>query len=745
MFQQDIVKQILTTEYGTRSYSKTVFKAIEDSNKINEVASAVIDTIALGTINADPLLSVSQRVSVRIHRILGLDIPEDFSLLKMGTVALDWMAKADLIDVEKYLILDDKDKAKEQWFVRSISQDLTNYAQTISPSRTMVSPIEGVRCWTGPRCHIDDHIIPIVKKADRYDMLGLYTYEQMPTVYDCLNRLGAQGFAINAALRHLINTAPDKDSFKPPMVSEEDRKEALRSMNDTTRKARYVEEVKFVEMHKWLLKEAEVEDKLATKISKQKAAQASHDFYDTTIEPHLKVISNWSKRMDFDKIMRLANEWDNAVINYLFNLDTRGRIYTVQNYLTPLGSDVAKALLVFEGEYQVSGYDFCISIANCFGKDKLSFKDRVEWVNNNSDKLYAIGEDAWGNWDIILELELDGEDKTRWQALAHCLEYKRYVDYVNANGTEEGFTTSLVIGLDATASGTQILTILGRDNKVAPYVNVSNSGDRVGDFYTYLAGFMKIKLDAVHGISPTLDVLIDKFSEYGRPVAKRNSMTFSYSGTRFGFGQQHWEDRHKYNKTKKDTTGSDLTRKDCRKLGDLMHEVCEENIRGGAEIMQWLRKGIDYIQDGAVVRWTMPDGFIAFQVADESKDNRLSCTIGSRQVTLRYYTFQDKPKKSEHKNGIAPNWVHSYDSYLLRLIVNGMPEEAPISTVHDQFSTCSYYIEELQTTAKVAYKTIADRDVAESICEEAFGIHRPLPLVGTWDITEIDDAEFIIC
>ena len=746
MFAQDIIQQIQITEYGIRSYALTVYKAIEEADAIEDVAEVVINTVALGAINADPLLNVARKVSTQIHRILRLELPNDHSLILLGTIALDWMAKADLIDVEKYLVLDDKEKAKEQWFVKSISQDLTNYAQTISPSRSMLSPTEGVRQWERQRYVSDDHIIPIVKKAERYGLLDNYTYTQMPSVYDCLNRLGRQGFRINNPLQHLMKTAPVEFSFLPPLVSEEERKEALRSMNDITRKARFVEEVRFYEMNKWLLEEAEVEEQLANKISKKQATEQAQDYYDTKIEPFQKVISNWSKRLDFDKICRLADEWGNSVINYLFNLDTRGRIYSVQNYLTPLGSDPAKALLIFEGSYQISGYDFCISLANCFGQDKLSFGQRVEWVNENTEKLYTIGEDAWGNWDIIVELGLDGEEKTRWQGLAHCLEYKRFIDYVDTHGTEEGFNTSLVIGLDATASGTQILTMLGRDDRVAPYVNVSQSPTgQVGDFYTYLAKFLKPKLKATLGTSTSIDALINNFDKYGRKLAKRNSMTFSYSGTKFGFGQQHWEDRHSYNKGNGDTTGSDLTRHDCRQIGNLMYEVCVENIRGGAEVMEWLREGINYINDGAVVSWTMPDGFIAFQVADESKNNRMKCSIGSRRVVLRYYVFQDKPKKSEHKNGIAPNWVHSYDSYLLRLIVNGMPVEAPISTVHDQFSTCSYYVQELQETAKEAYKIIADRTVAENICEEAFGIHRPLPLVGSWDITEIDKAEFIIC
>ena len=287
--------------------------------------------------------------------------------------------------------------------------------------------------------------------------------------------------------------------------------------------------------------------------------------------------------------------------------------------------------------------------------------------------------------------------------------------------------------------------ILGRDDKVAPYVNVSASTTgKVGDFYTYLSGFLKPRLDAIYGESETLDSLIDNFSTYARDLAKRNSMTFSYSGTKFGFGNQHWEDRHKYNKGNDDLTGSNLTRKDCRKLGNEMYGVCEDSIKGGAAIMKFLKDGVSHHKGGAVISWTMPDGFKAFQIADKSKSSCIHGVIGTRKVSVKYYTFQDIPDVAAHKNGIAPNWVHSYDSYLLRQIVNTMPEDAPISTVHDQFSTASCYVEDLQSVAKDAYKKIADRDEAERTCAEAFGIHRPLPKVGNWKVEEIDEAEFII-
>ncbi len=706
-----------------------------------------MEVLSVAIVEITPLTSVFKRIAVKIHGCLNLPMPIDNSQLRVGEAAVNWVYDTGIIETDKFSTIQGTE-AKEQWFIKSISQELTEWAISVSPSMSMLSPIEGYREWVKPTIKVDEHRIPIVKKASRYDMLGLYTYDKMPDVYKSLNRLGKQGFKINKHILSLTETLTESPfAFIPRPISEEERKSALRHINDISRKAKWIAEIQFEEMNKWLLEDTGLEDEsIAANISKKKANEKSQDYLDTMAEPHLNVISDWSKRLDFDKIVMLANDWDDSVINYLFNMCTRGRIYAVQNFLTPLGSDLAKAMIVFNEEYQISGYDFCIHIANCFGQDKLSFADRVKWVNDNSYELQMIGIDPIANYHLIQQLGLEGESKTRWQGIAACQVYVHYCEHIIEHGTEEGFTTSLIIGLDATASGTQVLSILGRDDRVAPYVNISAPlEDKVGDFYTFLSKFLKVKMESHRGSSDTLDIVLNNWDKYSRKLSKRNSMTFSYSGTEFGFGQQHWEDRHSYNKDDDDKTGSNLTRNDCRILGKEMYKVCLENIRGGAEIMQWLREGIDHHEGGAVISWTMPDGFTAFQACDDRKKVMFKCTIGNRNISLVYYTFQDKPKKRDHKNGIAPNWVHSFDAYLLRLIVLGMPEEAPISTVHDQFSTCSYFIQELQDVAKDAYKVIGDREAAERICEDAFGTHRPLPLVGTWKLNEIDNAEFIIC
>ncbi len=739
----DVVKVIREITPHGRSLITPIRTLILAEDREEEIAKIVVEACATAITIAQPLTLTCRKVSMKVHTNLGLEIPNDDStILKIGMSCLHWAALAKLVKAEKYHTITDS-KVKEMWYIVSTSEEFTEYANSLSPSTFILSPINGPMLWTTPLHIVDDKRIPIVKKAERYNLLHLYTTTKMPNVYDSLNRLGMQGFKVNQRILGLTeNVQSTPFGFIPIEVSEGTRKTALRSINDVSRKAKFVEEIKFKEMNKWLLDEAELNDEQKrTLISKKTASEKSQDYYDTNAEEHLSVISNWSKRLDFEKICSLAHEWDGHTINYLFNMCTRGRIYAVQNYLSPLGSDLAKAMLVFDNEYQISGYDFCIHIANCFGQDKLSFEDRVQWVNDNSNKLRAIGDDPIKYYHLIVELGLDSEQKTKWQGVAACIEYTRYCEYINTHGTEEGFLSNLIIGLDATASGTQILTILGRDDKVAPYVNVSASTDgNVGDFYTYLSSYLKPKLEEHRGLSKSLDAILNNWIKYNRKLSKRNSMTFSYSGTKYGFGTQHWEDRHDYG-----PLGSDLTRADCRIIGNEMYDVCLENIRGGAEIMKWLQDGINYHKNGAIISWTLPDGFTAFQVCDKSKVNHITGKIGTQLVNLNYFTFQDKADIKAHKNGIAPNFVHSYDSYLLRLIVNGMPLEAPISTVHDQFSTCSYYIHELQQVAKEAYKIVGDREQAESICEEAFGIHRQLPMVGSWELNEIDNAEFIIC
>ena len=740
----EVNKEFRELKLGNRTIAKQFHTTVllSGDESIDKMVEMVIETTAVAVVNSFSVIYTLRSIATKLYRHMNTTLPSDKMLFEYGSKMLDIMARIGFITVEKYNTKEDDGQLKDKWYVVSASPEFTEFASTMKIKKTMPDPTLGYYEWQGTTVETDIGKIDIVKNARMSGLLDKYSPKKMPEVFKVLNRLNKQGYRVNRSILTLAESSTEHTfPFIPKVVSEDEKRYALKSLNDVSRNAKRIAEIKFIEAHKWYEDTTDWEEDIINKVSKRRADEQLQAWMDFKSEPHTAVISAWSKRLDHEYIISLGKDWKHDIINFLHTNDRRGRTYTVQSYLTPQGTDLAKAMLTFDEKYQVSAYDLCVHIANCFGRDKLSFANRVRWVNDNSKDIIAIGNDPIANYHIIQKLDLDKELKNRWQGVAAAMEYSRYIDHYIELGTEEGFMTNLIVGLDATASGTQILSMLGRDDKVAPYVNITASKDnKVGDFYTYLSVYLKTKLEEHRSESDTLDALLNDWDSYARKLAKRNSMTFSYSGTRFGFKQQHREDRDSYGEL-----GSKLTNQDCNIIGGEMYEVCLENIRGGAEIMQWLRDGVNYHKGGAVISWTLPDGFLAFQFCDTTDKQTFKTTIGSKTVYLVYYTMTDIPHKVSHKNGISPNWVHSLDAYLLRQIVLGMPEEAPISTVHDMFSTTTFYIQELQESSKLAYKKIADRDEARRMCKEAFGIDRELPNVGSWEIDEIDTAEFIIC
>lgn len=106
-----------------------------------------------------------------------------------------------------------------------------------------------------------------------------------------------------------------------------------------------------------------------------------------------------------------------------------------------------------------------IDIANLYGKDKLTWNERLAWFEENQDKL----------------LDLAPTADAPAQYYAAVKNYFRVCD---------GGINHHPIALDATSSGTQILACLTCDPLAAKYCNIINVGKRV-DAYTDLFNLFK--------------------------------------------------------------------------------------------------------------------------------------------------------------------------------------------------------------------------------------------------------------
>ena len=741
---------ILNSNNGSRSAATALKTALVEKGLVLEAAEYIFDQCAVATRAVQTVNKLTVSLSVGLANLAGLEYESNTTQVKVGLAVLDWFSSLGLTRVSKQNMIQ-KNKVKPHWILESTSKEFSDYSKTLKDDRFRAPVDKGALMWTGVTMTFDNCTIDIVKKARRDKVLHWYRYHEMPLVYAALNRLNKQTYVINRDVLKLIQVKSELNTFIPKKVDREEFGRAMFGLNDVVRKALTLEELQFREQNKW--EGDEPQRDLAKNIRK---------YIDVGSVKYKEVIRKNSARYEFDEVKKLAEAWvKHETINYLYTLDTRGRIYTSQQYLTPLGCDLAKALLMFKDEAPVSAYDLCLHIANCCGVDKLSFDDRVRWVNANADDLYEIGNDPWGNFHLIQKLEID-QQKNLWQALAALVEYVKMTDYIGEHGSEEGFMSRLIIGLDSTSSGTQILTMLTQDDVVAPYVNLTVTPDgKVGDFYTYLANHChpiltsgNLKRLKGEPLSDNLKWFTQEevWAEVKRNVAKRNSMTFNYSGTEYGFGTQHLEDKSGYGKrydeegNKMPSLGDRLEPEDCFVLGSAMYETCVKHIKGSAELMQWLRDGVDNVSKAGIVSWRLPDGFRAYQNCRKVKSHKgVPGMVGDTKVNIRVEFYSDEGDSYLHRNGIAANYTHSADSYLLREIVRGMPEEAPISTVHDQFSTSTHYVADLIEVAREAYKTVANREVAAEVCADAFGVYRELPSVGNWTTAELDKSEFFIC
>ena len=136
-------------------------------------------------------------------------------------------------------------------------------------------------------------------------------------------------------------------------------------------------------------------------------------------------------------------------------LDWRGRAYPVSAGLNPQGDDASKALLTFaEGKPLGTNGAYWLAMhgANCYGMDKLTFDDRVQWVEDN---YHEIMNSALNPMNTTFWMDADKP----YQFLAFCLEWCGF----NMSTIKEEYVSHLPISFDGTCNGLQNFSAMLRD------------------------------------------------------------------------------------------------------------------------------------------------------------------------------------------------------------------------------------------------------------------------------------------
>ncbi len=461
---------------------------------------------------------------------------------------------------------------------------------------------------------------------------------------------------------------------------------------------------------------------------------------------HTANSSAFSKRLAIHKILWIAEKYrDDPQIYFPYQLDFRGRLYAVPQVLNPQGADSAKGLLLFSCPKPIQSKTasdwLAIHVANTAGQDKLSFADRVQWVEDSTPMIHAIAEDPienrryWTNAD------------SPFCFLAACFEWSAFKKH------GYGYMSTLPIAQDGTCSGLQHYSAILRDNVGGAAVNLIPA-DKPQDIYQVVADKVITVLNGytLHNTSKEDYTLARQWLCSGlitRKITKRAVMTLPYGSTLFSakrYIRDYVEEVReknpelvpwplvrevmsvsKYNQTAYEegvdsVNLADPTGVACAWLGNIVWSCIHSTVIAASEAMDWLQKVANVVSGnaGLPVSWVTPTGFIVLQRYNSSKARRIKTQLAGelvyksdtdnkkalkRVISAAYNTTfttknieifltlleeTDQLDVKGQRQGIAPNFIHSMDASALIYAVIYASRHHNIkdfALIHDSFAT----------------------------------------------------------
>ena len=406
---------------------------------------------------------------------------------------------------------------------------------------------------------------------------------------------------------------------------------------------------------------------------------------------------------------------DEEYIYFPHSYDFRGRIYPLPVGLSPQGSDAVKAMLQYaDGEVLTQdGQDWCWSfLASLYGDDKIPFAQRIE---RGKELLYTDYKEA----------------DEPYQFLAHQLEMQKYVEDTDR-------LMSIRIHLDACNSGSQFTSAITGDRSgckatnVIPTIKEDKTQDRQDAYllvadksYTLAENKFKklIKLYQTNRKDKPeeaeeykQEALIYKFfkdllQNDGRKICKRPVMVSNYGGTAGGRSEILWHTLRELGVERKW-----ITKKIASKFSKIIGDSITGVLNGGKAFEGYIHQMNNLIaKKNKAVTWYTADGFYVVHMKQkELKAKQVSCMLpGARKpITINKKIFSDKLSSAKMKSAISPNYVHSLDAQLLRVVAMKMRDAGIVNSdwIHDSFGCSPNNVSQMLEITKQSFLELVKDD-----------------------------------
>jgi DNA-directed RNA polymerase len=369
---------------------------------------------------------------------------------------------------------------------------------------------------------------------------------------------------------------------------------------------------------------------------------------------HRRNIATKSERKQVISTIAIAEQFvDEETIYYPHQMDYRGRCYPISQPLHHQGMDHHVSMMQFSNGLDAPVSEVFVHAANCYGYDKVSYKEREEWGHANMRAMLECAEDPQGTefWRLA--------DKP-FQFLAACFALRYPEDAAH-----------LPISSDGTCNGLQHYAAMLRDDKLARLVNLI-PGYKPESIYTIVTENLvkSVNEDIINAVGQvqyagennTLkSITIRELAKLSLPfairkVVKQPVMTDLYGVTLTGARLQVQgilSQSPTVTKEMRFPLAMYLARKILSSIGD----VCAS----ARAAMEWIRGSASLICDeNRPVVWHTPLGLPVVQPHRRLGKYKIETIM--QKITLAVHDMDLPVNKRQQVDGSAPNLLHSLDS-----------------------------------------------------------------------------------
>ena len=447
-----------------------------------------------------------------------------------------------------------------------------------------------------------------------------------------------------------------------------------------------------------------------------------------------------SKRMQLAKMLWVAERYKDNRMWFPMQLDFRGRGYPMPGYLNPQGFDAAKAALRFDKSMPMNDEGemwLRIHGANCYGKDKERYADRLQWVQDFEKDILAVGNRPM-------------ETIPFWSKADKPFEFLAFCDEFTRMKSSRKFETNLPISIDGSNNALQLISLLLRDPVGAEATNCVAC--------EYPADIYRMVAQQVLELVSSMDHTHAKgWAELGitRSCIKRPVMTKPYAATLYSckayIGEWLHDELDRRRATGQSIPFSEVWAPSMW-LAKMVHQTIDQVVPGVAALMKWLQKVSDIcVENETAISWTAPSGFWVRQYYPAWKKEEVRCAIGPKVRVHKMNIEDNKMSRRANRNGITANFVHSLDSSIMVWSTNRCHDLHGIdvfSWIHDQAATLAPNVGKMQNEIKQSAIEVFSMDILggfkkeiDALLPKGVSVPEP-PARGDFDLHRLRAAQY---